>query len=113
MLRRRATLEGSGPPVHAGRAIRQLLEHENRERVAIARVIGTSGGYRTCRNGLSALLPWGAETVLSQVLMAACTAVREDGRVTPRERKDMPWLLIGFAIVIIIIVGSAISEWLS
>jgi hypothetical protein len=45
--------------------------------------------------------------------MAACTAVREDGRVTPRERKDMPWLLIGFAIVIVVIVGSAISEWLS
>ena len=33
--------------------------------------------------------------------------------MTPRERKDMPWLLIGFAIVIIVIVGSAISEWLS
>jgi hypothetical protein len=33
--------------------------------------------------------------------------------VTPRERKDMPWLLMGLAIVIIVIVASAISEWLS
>jgi len=33
--------------------------------------------------------------------------------VTPRERKDMPWLLTGVVIVIIVIVASAISEWLS
>jgi hypothetical protein len=32
--------------------------------------------------------------------------------MTPRERKDMPWILMGFAVVIIVMVASAVSHWL-
>jgi cytochrome c-type biogenesis protein CcmH/NrfF len=33
-------------------------------------------------------------------------------RMTPRERKDMPWLLRGFAVIVIVMLGSAVSHWL-
>ena len=32
--------------------------------------------------------------------------------MTPRERKDMPWLLLCFAVVIAVIVGGAVSPLL-
>ena len=31
--------------------------------------------------------------------------------MTPRERNDMPWILMALAIVIIVIIGSAIFRW--
>lgn len=31
--------------------------------------------------------------------------------MTPRERNDMPWILVAFAIVIIVIIGGAIFGW--
>jgi hypothetical protein len=31
--------------------------------------------------------------------------------MTPRERKDMPWLIAAFAVVIVVIVGAVVSHW--
>jgi hypothetical protein len=31
--------------------------------------------------------------------------------MTPRERKDMPWVLVAFAAVIVVIVGTALFSW--
>jgi len=31
--------------------------------------------------------------------------------MTPRERKDMPWLLAALAVVIVVIVGAAFFRW--
>jgi len=31
--------------------------------------------------------------------------------MTPRERKDMPWLLAALAAVIVVIVGAAFFRW--
>jgi hypothetical protein len=31
--------------------------------------------------------------------------------MTPRERNDMPWILMALAIVIIVIIGGAIFGW--
>ena len=31
--------------------------------------------------------------------------------MTPRERNDMPWILVALAIVIIVIIGGAIFGW--
>ena len=32
--------------------------------------------------------------------------------MTPRERKDIPWILAAFAVVIIVMIGGAIFRWL-
>lgn len=31
--------------------------------------------------------------------------------MTPRERKDMPWLMAAFAVVILVIVGGVFFRW--
>jgi hypothetical protein len=64
-----------GPPVRAGGPSGICWGRENRERVAIARIIGTSGGYRTYRSGLSALLPGAPKTVSAQVITADCLSL--------------------------------------
>jgi hypothetical protein len=38
-------------------------------------------------------------------------AFHEEEQMTPRERKDMPWLLTGFAFVIVIIIGGSVFWW--
>jgi hypothetical protein len=32
-------------------------------------------------------------------------------QVTPRERRDMPWLLVAFAIVVLGIIGGVFLRW--
>jgi len=101
---------------------RGRFARQNREQVAIGPVKGTSGGHRTVeavsaqfsRGG--ALLPgwrWDHFVSSNHGSVVYLSWSQKDSRVTPRERKDMPWLLMGLAIVIIVIVASAISEWLS
>src|SRR5258708_17678611 len=34
-----------------------------------------------------------------------------DWSMTPRERKDMPWLITAFAVVIVVAVGGALFYW--
>jgi hypothetical protein len=31
--------------------------------------------------------------------------------MTPRERKDMPWLITAFAVVILVAIGGALFYW--
>jgi hypothetical protein len=31
--------------------------------------------------------------------------------MTPRERKDMPWILTAFAVVLVALIGGAIFHW--
>jgi uncharacterized membrane-anchored protein YhcB (DUF1043 family) len=31
--------------------------------------------------------------------------------VTPRERRDMPWLLVAFGIVVLVIIGGVFLRW--
>jgi hypothetical protein len=38
------------------------------------------------------------------------TAIWRSG-MTPRERKDMPWILVAFAVVIVVAIGGAIFRW--
>jgi hypothetical protein len=33
--------------------------------------------------------------------------------MTPRERNDMPWILLALAVVIVVIIGGAICRWAS
>jgi hypothetical protein len=32
--------------------------------------------------------------------------------MTPRERKDLPWILAAFAMLIVVMIGGAIFRWL-
>ncbi|MEH2537104.1 hypothetical protein V1278_002575 [Bradyrhizobium sp. AZCC 1577] len=31
--------------------------------------------------------------------------------MTPRERKDMPWLIMAFAVVLVVIIAAAVLRW--
>jgi hypothetical protein len=73
--------------------------------------LGNSERHGTQNAGHCHLFPVFPDPFCSCPVCAILNLYREN-EMTPRERKDIPWILAAFAVLIVVMTGGAIFRWL-